>query len=174
MLGNTCRMSDEARLITGLTQAWRDEHCSARNYRALAEQEANPERKAILFKLAEAEDKHAANWATRLKELGADPGNYEESPKERARRWLLAQRGTEAAVVELEKRERDADALYDDLLKICTDKDRTQIREAQQEEHEQRDDGHHGQRREQAADDVAGHGRGSRFMFLSPLGERER
>lgn len=124
------------KLITGLTQAWRDEHCSARNYRALAEQEANPERKAILFKLAEAEDKHAANWAVRLKELGADPGSYEESAKERARRWLLAQRGTEAAVAELEKRERDADALYDDLLKICSEKDQTQIREAQAEEEE--------------------------------------
>ena len=129
-------MSDNSKLIDGLQQAWRDEHCSARNYRALAEQEANPERKAILSKLAEAEDKHAANWAVRLKELGADPGNYEESAKERASRWVLAQRGTEAAVVELEKRERDADALYDELLKVCTEKDRAQIREAQAEEEE--------------------------------------
>lgn len=129
-------MDDQAKLIAGLTQAWRDEHCSARNYRALAEREANPERKAILVKLAEAEDKHATNWAVRLKELGADPGLYEESAKERASRWLLAQRGTEAAVVELEKRERDADALYDDLLKVCTEKDRAQIREAQAEEEE--------------------------------------
>ena len=52
--------------IAGLTQAWRDEECSARNYRALAKREPNPERKAILIRLAEAEDKHATNWATRL------------------------------------------------------------------------------------------------------------
>jgi VIT1/CCC1 family predicted Fe2+/Mn2+ transporter/rubrerythrin len=129
-------VNDTEKLIAGLTQAWRDEHCSARNYQALAEREENPERKAILIRLAEAEVKHAANWATRLKELGADPGNYRESAKARAQRWLLAQRGTEAAVVELEARERDADAMYDELLKFCPEQDRAQIKEAQAEEEE--------------------------------------
>jgi len=59
-------MNDQAKLIAGLTQAWRDEHCSARNYRALAAREPRPDRKAILIRLAEAEDKHASNWAVRL------------------------------------------------------------------------------------------------------------
>jgi VIT1/CCC1 family predicted Fe2+/Mn2+ transporter/rubrerythrin len=127
-------VSDSEKLITGLRQAWRDEMASARNYRALAERELNPQRKSILLRLAEAEDKHAANWETRLKELGADPGAYRESPKERARRWLLVQRGTEDAVLRLEQLEKDADALYDDLLKVCTEKDRAQIEEAQREE----------------------------------------
>ena len=33
-------MNDTAKLVTGLTRAWRDEMSSARNYRALAEREA--------------------------------------------------------------------------------------------------------------------------------------
>jgi len=127
-------MNDQAKLISGLQQAWRDENASARNYRALSERESNPERKAILLRLAEAEDKHAANWLARLKELGADPGVYQESASERTRRWLLVQSGTESAVVKLEAMENDADALYDDLLKVATGADHEQIAEAQREE----------------------------------------
>ena len=127
-------MNDTAKLITGLKQAWRDENASAQNYRALAEREPNADRKAILLRLAEAEDKHAANWAVRLKELGADPGSYSESAGERARRWLLVQSGTESAVVKLEAAENNADNFYEELLKVATDKERGQIEEAQREE----------------------------------------
>ena len=127
-------MNDQAKLINGLTQAWRDENASARNYRALAEREPNPDRKAILLRLAEAEVKHATNWQARLKELGADPGVYQESTSERTRRWLLVQSGTESAVVKLEAMENEADALYDDLLNVATGPDREQIAEAQREE----------------------------------------
>ena len=127
-------MNDHDKLITGLKQAWRDEMSSARNYRALAGREPNPKRKAILEQLAAAEDKHANNWAARLKEYGADPGEYRESATERTRRWMLVQRGTEDAVVRLEAAEKDADAFYDELLKVATDKERTQIEEAQAEE----------------------------------------
>ena len=100
-------MNDQAKLIAGLQQAWRDENASARNYRALAEREPNPERKAILLRLAEAEVKHAANWQARLIELGADPGVYQESTRERTRRWLLVQSGTDSAVVKLEAMENE-------------------------------------------------------------------
>ncbi|MEI7437226.1 MAG: VIT1/CCC1 transporter family protein [bacterium] len=127
-------MNDQAKLISGLTQAWRDENASARNYRALAEREPDPNRKAILLRLAEAEVKHAANWQARLKELGADPGDYCESTGDRTRRWLLVQSGTESAVIKLEAMENDADALYDDLLKVASGNDRDQIAEAQREE----------------------------------------
>ena len=127
-------MNEQAKLINGLTQAWRDENASARNYRALAEREPNPDRKAILLRLAEAEVKHAVNWQVRLKELGADPGDYQESAGDRTRRWLLVQSGTESAVVKLEAMENEADALYDDLLNVATGHDREQIADAQREE----------------------------------------
>ena len=127
-------MNANEKLIAGLQQAWRDENASARNYQALAEREPNPERKKVLLRLAEAEVRHAVNWAARLTELGAAPGEYRESTGERTRRWLLVQSGTESAVVKLEAMENEADMLYDDLLKVATGNDRTQIAEAQREE----------------------------------------
>jgi VIT1/CCC1 family predicted Fe2+/Mn2+ transporter/rubrerythrin len=127
-------VSNSQKLIAGLKQAWRDEMASARNYRALAERESNANRKTILLRLAEAEDKHAANWRARLKDLGVDCGQYRESARERARRWVLMQRGTEQAVMKLEDLEKDADALYDELLKVCEEKDRQQIEAVQREE----------------------------------------
>jgi rubrerythrin len=108
---------------------------SARNYRALAKREPNPEKSAILLRLAEAEDKHAVNWAARLKELGADPGEYRETVVEQARRWALVQSGTDTAVVKLEAMEDGADAMYDDLAKIAPSEEvRQQLIEAQVEE----------------------------------------
>jgi VIT1/CCC1 family predicted Fe2+/Mn2+ transporter/rubrerythrin len=128
-------MTERDKLIGGLKQAWRDEMNSARNYRALAEREANPDRRAILVRLAEAEDKHAANWAARLREYGVEPGAYAESLAERTRRWVLLQSGTEAAVLKLEAGEASADTLYDELVKVATDEPlRVQLLEAQREE----------------------------------------
>jgi len=128
-------MSERERLISGLKQAWRDEMNSARNYRALAEREANPARRDVLLRLAEAEDKHAANWAARLREFDAEPGEYAESLVERTRRWVLLQSGTEAAVTKLEAGEASADALYDELIQIApNDQLRGQLVEAQHDE----------------------------------------
>ena len=128
-------MNDQQKLIVGLQQAWRDEMASARNYRALAERERNPDRRAILLRLADAEDKHAANWTARLRELGAEPGEYCESFIERARRWILLQSGTDNAVAKLEAAENGADAMYDDLAKIAPNEQvRAELIEAQREE----------------------------------------
>ena len=128
-------MSERERLISGLKQAWRDEMASARNYRALAQREANSEKKSILLRLAEAEDKHAANWSARLRELGADPGEYRESFVEQARRWALVQGGTDVAVGKLEALEDGADAMYDELAMIAPSEEvRKELVEAQREE----------------------------------------
>src|ERR1051326_60948 len=128
-------MSNNAKIIAQLKQAWRDEVASGRMYRELALREKNAERKRILDKLAEAEEKHARNWAARLKELGVEVGEYKETTAERARRWMLLQTGTENAVRQMESAEEEADALYDEMLVTAeTDKDREQIREAQLEE----------------------------------------
>lgn len=128
-------MNDQQKLIVGLQQAWRDEMASARNYRALAERERNPDRRAILLRLADAEDKHAANWAARLRELGAELGEYCESIIERARRWVLLQSGTDNAVAKLEAAEDGADAMYDNLAKIAPNEQfRAELLEAQREE----------------------------------------
>ena len=67
-------MEKDRQFIIGLTQAWRDEMRSAKNYHSLAQQEKNAEKRAILIRMAEAEERHAERWAKRLKELGAEPG----------------------------------------------------------------------------------------------------
>ena len=128
-------MNEQTTLINGLTQAWRDENASARNYQALAEREPNPDRKAILLRLAEAEVKHAANWQTRLKELGADPGVYQESTGDRTRRWLLVQSGTDNALKRIESTEDAGALLYEQLASIApTQTDRDSIHFVQREE----------------------------------------
>jgi vacuolar iron transporter family protein len=112
-------MDERGELIAGLTRAWRDEMASACNYRALAQREAAAERREILERLAAAEDKHAANWAARLRELGADPGPYVETTAERGRRWLLVRSSLETAVTKLEAGEDAADALYEELARVA-------------------------------------------------------
>ncbi len=66
----------QKRFISNLRKAWRDEMVSAKNYRALAEQEKNPERKAILDRMAQAEDRHAERWLKRLQELGEKTSTF--------------------------------------------------------------------------------------------------
>lgn len=121
--------------IKNLKRAWRDEMLSSRNYRALAEREPKPERRAILEKMAEAEDRHAANWDKKLKELGEPPDGFSETLVEKMRRWMLLRSSTEAAVQVLEAGESQADLLYDKLMAAATNEnDRKLLLEAQLEE----------------------------------------
>jgi vacuolar iron transporter family protein len=128
-------MEKRQQFISGLQQAWRDEMRSARNYHALAEREKDPHKKSILIRMAEAEERHAARWAARLRELGADPGVYRETPSERARRWILVKSDAAVAAKMLEEGESDADKLYAVLMETSqSDQDRSALLEAQLEE----------------------------------------
>jgi len=128
-------MNGDSKFRSNLLRAWRDEMISARNYRMLAEQEKNPERKAILAKMAEAEDRHAERWAGRLKTIGVEVGAFRETPVEKARRWMLLRSTPEAAAQILEAGEAKADGLYAEMLAGPLDKaDRKAILEAQKEE----------------------------------------
>ncbi len=111
------------------------EVAGARTYRELAKREPNAEKRAILERMAEAEDHHAEKWAARLKELGAQPGVFQESFTARLRRWVWLQSGTDTAVRNLENAEAYSDRLYDELLTNATDaQDRKQLQETQREE----------------------------------------
>jgi predicted membrane protein (TIGR00267 family) len=121
--------------LKNLKRAWRDEMVSALMYRTLAGQEENSERRAILQRMAEAEDRHAERWAVRLRDLGADPGPFVESPLEKLRKRVILNSDTESAAKMLEAREADADKLYTVLMaSALTEADRTALLEAQQEE----------------------------------------
>jgi len=109
-------MERKHEFVRGLRKAWRDEMISARNYRELAEREKNPDRKRILARMAEAEERHAATWEKQLREIGEEPGRFSESLLERMKRWVLMKSDSDVAVKILEAGESDADGLYDRLL----------------------------------------------------------
>jgi VIT1/CCC1 family predicted Fe2+/Mn2+ transporter/demethoxyubiquinone hydroxylase (CLK1/Coq7/Cat5 family) len=128
-------MDKQKQFITNLQQAWRDEMYSAANYRALAAQENHPDRKAILTRMADAEDRHAARWAVRLKELGIEVGEYKESFAETMRRRMILKSPSDVAAEMLEQGEADADKLYEGMIAAAeSEKDRTMLLEAQREE----------------------------------------
>ena len=101
--------------IRGLQNAWMREHATQRIYRALADHEKNPSRRAVLLKLAENEAGHAKRWADRLAQLGAPVPEYKDTLRERVWRWILVQTGTDNALKRIESAEEDDVTLYTTL-----------------------------------------------------------
>ncbi len=127
-------MEKDKHFILGLTQAWRDEMRSAKNYHSLAEREKNAEKRAILTRMAEAEERHAERWAKRLRELGAEPGKYTESILDRVRHWMLLKSDATVAAKMLEAGESEADKLYEVLMTTSqTENDKVALLDAQRE-----------------------------------------
>ena len=127
--------SDRKRFINGLRRAWLDEMRSARNYHALAAREADTSRRGILTRMAEAEERHAERWATRLRSLGVETGEYRESVIDRLKRAVMLRGDTASAAGILEAGEADADRLYDDLMSAApSDADRVELTAAAREE----------------------------------------
>ena len=65
--------SPERDVVEALLENWRAEVQSARMYRELAATERDPKRQGVLTRMAEAEDRHAARWARKLREHGVEP-----------------------------------------------------------------------------------------------------
>jgi vacuolar iron transporter family protein len=128
-------MDRKKEFIKNLKKAWRDEMLSARNYRALAEHEQHPEKKAILIRMAEAEDRHADQWAVRLHELGVEVGTFHDTPIDKLRRTTLLKSSSEEAAQMLEAGESQADALYEKMIIAAeSETDKQALLEAQREE----------------------------------------
>jgi VIT1/CCC1 family predicted Fe2+/Mn2+ transporter/rubrerythrin len=128
-------MDKNKQFTNNLKTAWRDEMLSARNYRALAEREQHPDKKAILVRMAEAEDRHAERWAVRLHELGVDVGTFRDTLIEKLRRTMLLKSSSEDAAQMLEAGESQADALYGKMIAAAeSETDKQALFEAQREE----------------------------------------
>ena len=84
---------------------------SARTYRELADAEHDEQRKGVLRRMAEAEDRHAARWAKKLKEHGIEP-SASDGWKERLNRWWNRHAGTEIAIRRMEAAEDRDNARY--------------------------------------------------------------
>src|SRR5438132_1441645 len=97
-----------------LRNNWRAEKDGARVYRELAEAEKDEKRKAILIRMAEAEERHAGRWEKKLAELGASPPALVNDWRKRLNRWWNRLAGTEIAIRRMEAAEDRDIARYDD------------------------------------------------------------
>src|ERR1700704_6224478 len=105
-------MPKDPESIEALKENWRAELQTARVYRELAEDEKDPKRKAILVRMAEAEERHAARWAQKLTELGVPPPELKDSLGQRLSRWWNRVAGLDVAIRRMEAAEDRHDARY--------------------------------------------------------------
>lgn len=126
---------DTRRFVAGLQRAWLREQASVRIYRALAAREPTESRRDVLLKLAETEERHAARWAERLRELGAPTPPDRDTPRDRLWRWALVQSGAENALKRIENAEEDDTEMYEALARAApSDADRATITAVQRDE----------------------------------------
>jgi vacuolar iron transporter family protein len=119
-----------------LRRAWRDEKGAVLNYKAAAEKEKDPRRRDIFLRMAAEEEKHAARWEARLREMGDAPGDYLETSAEVKKRQELISRDPLSIASALAAAEANADDGYDVLASLApTDKDRAAFLEAGRAEH---------------------------------------
>ncbi len=117
---------DKANLAT-VENMWRREVEAATTYRHLASRETDPKRQAILIRLADQEERHAARWAERI--AAATGRAPDRRAAERGLSWF--QRISDPAVVlhRLEQEENRAEADYDQLMARLSDPADRQIAE---------------------------------------------
>ena len=123
---------DRTNLAT-VEKMWRREVEAAATYKHLANRETDQNRKDILMRLADQEDKHAARWSERI---AASTGRVPD-PKEVERGLSWFQRISDPNVVlhRLEQEENKAEAEYDQLMQRLSDPtDRRIAEEAMLEE----------------------------------------
>ena len=70
----------EQRVLEALSESWQEEMLGFHTYHTLAERDDDPIRKKTLRHMAEAEAHHAALWAKRIRELGAELPKYDGKP----------------------------------------------------------------------------------------------
>ena len=123
----------DAKNLATVQKMWQREVEAAATYRHLADRERDPKRRAILNRLVEQEEKHAARWSERIQAAtGAAP-----DPKEVERGLSWFQRISDPNVVlhRLEQEENKAEAEYDQLMRRLSDPaDRRIAEEAMLEE----------------------------------------
>jgi len=99
---------------------WRAEVETARVYRDLAERESDEKRKAILIRMAEAEERHAQRWEKKLRDMGQPIPTLVDTFWTRLQRRFTRSLGTDIAIRRMEateeKHEREFSAQRDRAL----------------------------------------------------------
>src|SRR5207245_7310465 len=93
---------------------WRAEVETAQTYRDLAEREQDERRKGVLLRMAEAEERHALRWETKLRDLGAEPPVLKNTVARRLSRWWNKIAGAEIAIRRMEATEERQEAEFHD------------------------------------------------------------
>jgi len=84
---------------------WRAEVETAQVYRDLAAREADEKRKAILLRMAEAEERHAQRWEEKLRDMGQPPPRLTDNVWTRFKRRFTRSLGTDIAIRRMEAAE---------------------------------------------------------------------
>src|SRR5260370_3715343 len=124
-----------AQLIAALQQNWRRENEGARTYRDLATREKDPNKRAVLLRLAEAEERHALKWEHKLAQLGVAPPSYNITWRDRLRDFVRRGIGTDAALRQMEAADDVDIARYEAHAQAVSDEEaRRMLREVPPEE----------------------------------------
>jgi VIT1/CCC1 family predicted Fe2+/Mn2+ transporter/rubrerythrin len=91
---------------------WQAEVDAAEAYRDLAGREADPKRRDILSRMAEAEERHARRWEQKLRDLGAEPPRIEDTLARRLNRWWNKVAGADVAIRRMEAAEEKHEAEF--------------------------------------------------------------
>jgi len=123
---------DRSNLAT-VEMMWRREVEAATTYKHLANRERDPNRRDILLRLAEQEDKHAARWSERIADATGRPPDRKEV--ERGLSWFQRISDPNVVLGRLEQEENKAEAEYEQLMARLSDPaDRKIAHEAMLEE----------------------------------------
>ena len=101
------------KLIEALREGWLKEIESMTAYRELAKVEPDHDRRDILNRLADTEEKHAHALQDRLVVMGSTVPELPSGWRGKVKTWLLRQGGLDAAVNRLEAEEDKAAARYE-------------------------------------------------------------
>jgi VIT1/CCC1 family predicted Fe2+/Mn2+ transporter/rubrerythrin len=97
--------SRAAETIDVVKRNWRAEVETAQVYRDLAALEADEKRKAILLRMAEAEERHAQRWEEKLRDMGQPPPQLTDNVWTRFKRRFTRSLGTDIAIRRMEAAE---------------------------------------------------------------------
>src|SRR5437763_3279022 len=97
--------SDKQETVEAVKRNWRAETASSQAYRARATREPNEKRRAILTRMAEAEERHAQRWAKKLVDLGEPVPTIPDSLGARIKRWFNRAAGPEVTIRRMEAAE---------------------------------------------------------------------
>jgi predicted membrane protein (TIGR00267 family) len=96
---------EDAKAVAALQANWRAERETALVYRDLAANEADEKRRGILLRMAEAEERHAQRWESKLQELGAAPPVLKNDWRRKLNGWWNRAAGADVAIRRMEAAE---------------------------------------------------------------------